>query len=343
MASSNLQLGRARLVSHPRLFSSTELVSVAVLLRQRGLSDNDLLQHGVTRADLSDPSRRISLHQALETLRLAHEIFDEDLSIVAGAQLHVSTYGIAGFALLSSATLMEALRCIQRYWPLFNLKYRLNIIECDDVVRVTMEDRFGVLRKEPEVFAMLEIAKLMTLCRDLAGPRCAPVRIGVSIDSEGLSLISRAEIVKSEVCFLDIPAAATHVPLAQANSAIHRNIVSMCDGLIDDLFKESLLVRRIKSHLTQLENGAPTSPEIAVKLCMSERTFRRRLREAGTSYKRLLDEVRMERAEQYLLDDSVTADLIAERLGYTEATNFLHAFKRWTGSTPRMFCPKMEA
>lgn len=45
----------------------------------------------------------------------------------------------------------------------------------------------------------------------------------------------------------------------------------------------------------------------------------------------LQDEVRHALAEEPL----TTRGIIAERLGYGELSNFIHAFKRWKGMTPR--------
>ena len=36
-----------------------------------------------------------------------------------------------------------------------------------------------------------------------------------------------------------------------------------------------------------------------------------------------------------LLDSQLTVDDVALRLGYAEASSFIHAHRRWTGRTPR--------
>ncbi|MFE2994474.1 helix-turn-helix domain-containing protein [Nocardia sp. NPDC059246] len=64
------------------------------------------------------------------------------------------------------------------------------------------------------------------------------------------------------------------------------------------------------------------------------RPLRRHLEAAGTSYRALLDEVRRTLAEEMLTATPLSVDDIAIRLGYAEATPFIHAFKRWTGTTP---------
>jgi AraC-like DNA-binding protein len=70
---------------------------------------------------------------------------------------------------------------------------------------------------------------------------------------------------------------------------------------------------------------------------MSSRTLRRRLDEEGTSFRSLLEEVRQALAEELLATGGLSLEEIAERLGYGEVSNFIHAFKRWKGVPPRQY------
>jgi AraC-like DNA-binding protein len=79
----------------------------------------------------------------------------------------------------------------------------------------------------------------------------------------------------------------------------------------------------------------PSLAEVASMLHLSPRTLRRRLAEEGTSYRTLLDEVRGQLAEELLLNEQLTVEEVAQRLGYAETSSFTHAFRRWTGQGPR--------
>jgi AraC-like DNA-binding protein len=70
---------------------------------------------------------------------------------------------------------------------------------------------------------------------------------------------------------------------------------------------------------------------------MSVRTLRRRLREEGSSYRELLDEIRFGLARDYLTDTRLPLEEISELLGYSEPGNFSHAFRRWSGQSPRLY------
>lgn len=96
-------------------------------------------------------------------------------------------------------------------------------------------------------------------------------------------------------------------------------------------------VSRVRKQFADLDAHVPTLAEVARALAVSERTLRRRLREYGTSYSELLQEVRRNSALTALVYSSLTVDQIAAQLGYTETTNFRHAFRRWLGDSPHAF------
>ena len=70
---------------------------------------------------------------------------------------------------------------------------------------------------------------------------------------------------------------------------------------------------------------------------MSEATLQQRLAERGTSFQELLDDTRCELAIGYLHQPALTVTEIAFLLGFTDASNFTRAFKRWKGVPPSNF------
>ena len=67
---------------------------------------------------------------------------------------------------------------------------------------------------------------------------------------------------------------------------------------------------------------------------MTVRTLQRHLQQAGTSYQEILDQLRRELAEHYLIRSELAVQDIAHYLGFTESRSFHRSFKHWTGMTP---------
>ena len=73
---------------------------------------------------------------------------------------------------------------------------------------------------------------------------------------------------------------------------------------------------------------------VAALFSMHRRTFNRRLAAYGTCFKELADESRFELARQMLEESSYAVGDAADTLGYADASAFIRAFRRWTGTTP---------
>ncbi|MDW3224675.1 MAG: AraC family transcriptional regulator [Paracoccaceae bacterium] len=78
--------------------------------------------------------------------------------------------------------------------------------------------------------------------------------------------------------------------------------------------------------------------ELANTMGLKPWNLQRELKAAGTSFHRIRNDICKEVAiEQVEAGSEPIAD-IAASLGYSTASNFSRAFRKWTGATPRRFC-----
>jgi AraC-like DNA-binding protein len=89
--------------------------------------------------------------------------------------------------------------------------------------------------------------------------------------------------------------------------------------------------------------GVPSAPAVASKLGLKPRTLHRLLVKQGTSFTRLLEAKRYDRAKQLLRDPVAPILSIAWSLGYADASAFSRAFRRWSGMTPNEWRKSTES
>ena len=96
----------------------------------------------------------------------------------------------------------------------------------------------------------------------------------------------------------------------------------------------------VKSWIQQCiveERQPPKLELLADVLGYHPQKLRRQLDHEGSSYQELKLQVRRDLAIRYLNHNDISVESVAEKVGYTEASSFVRAFKNWTGLTPQQF------
>jgi AraC-like DNA-binding protein len=88
---------------------------------------------------------------------------------------------------------------------------------------------------------------------------------------------------------------------------------------------------------SSLIDTRPTARTVAADLAMSGRTLQRRLHAEGTTFRELLNEVRVDLAKELLAAEELSVQTVSDRVGFSEVAAFRRAFKRLTGVTPSAF------
>lgn len=328
-----------------KIFSTAEILAAANVA---GCDEHQLSQclaaGGLSLADLYNPQSRISLNQHAHI----HGAFQDScnnplLGLETGKRLHLTSYGIVGFALLSSATLREALAVAAQFGLLMNFKLGLHINEDEQTVSLELSDQYGLSNGPDGFWYYLEISKLITLLQDILGLgfKCEGIELAIDAPYEeqdrvrtSLGVDVRFNCDRTAIRFADEWLDAR---LAQANSITHASCKATCQAQVREVIQKYDLSYQVQNLLLGSGHCIASLSDIANRLHLSPRTLRRRLDALGTSYNALLVEVRKKLAIRYLLNTPMTTEAISEQLNYSDAANFRHAFKRWTGRSPREY------
>jgi AraC-like DNA-binding protein len=91
---------------------------------------------------------------------------------------------------------------------------------------------------------------------------------------------------------------------------------------------------RVRDVLLREPRHIPGQEDVAAALHVSARTLRRHLDEEGTSFRAVVEQTREYLAEELLVTAGLSVEQVADRLGYSESSSFVHAFRRWKGASP---------
>ena len=127
------------------------------------------------------------------------------------------------------------------------------------------------------------------------------------------------------------------MPILNANPNLFALFTQHADTLLAKLHSASLTTRVKREIVTLLKGEEPALATVADRLAMGVRTLQLHLKEEGTTYQQLLDEVRQSLAVQHLREAYLSTNDIAYLLGFAEPSVFFRSFKKWTGKTPGTF------
>ncbi|MFE3052602.1 AraC family transcriptional regulator [Nocardia sp. NPDC059239] len=328
------------------------VASVALMVgfaREHGVPAARMLQgSGLNEKQLANPDEQIDAHTELAVIRnLVRELGARpDLGLEVGRRYRITTFGIFGFACVSSPTLGEAISLALRY---LELSFTFCIPAArwrpgEFVARIHDERvpadvrRFLVERDVTAMFQMLS---------DLMGHRVELLRADFDFEPPPdlrlyTEIYGLTPNFEAEHNVFSMDPAILEQPLPQANEHTWAMCLAQCTELVSRRRARTGIAAEVRELLVPrcgLDGFAvpPGIDSVARDLNMSTRTLRRHLDAAGTSYRQLLDEVRRALAEEMLTATPLSVSDVAIRLGYAEASTFIHAFKRWTGTTPSAY------
>lgn len=326
--------------------STRSAASTLLLVRlgvERGLSERALLAGtGLTVDDLRRPGAEVDGEVELQVVaRLVEGVDDPELALEAGTRYHLTTYGIWGFALASSPTVGSALEVGARFVDLTFSFCRL-VVEQDDVeLRLVLDD--APVPPELRAFVVLrDVVALRTIVSELTAGSLPVRRVALALPAPASTARYR-ELFGVDVDFgadrhvaaLDL--SALDLPLPQADESTAALTEQQCRALLERRRARSGLAGQVRDLLTAAPGDMPSQLQVAAALAVSERTLRRQLGLEGTSYRALVEEVRVTLAEELLATGGLSVEQVARRLGYAETASFTHAFTRWKGLSPRAF------
>ncbi len=303
-----------------------------------------LAQTGVSIHQLNDPFAQVEATQELQLVTNiinAYGGYQPVLGLEAGRFYHLDTYGIWGFALLSSPTLKAAIDLGLRYFDLAFSFTRVSlqqqgheaILKVDGNLIPAFCRQFLIERDMSSMITMLqELFNTKTPLRQVCFDYAPPTDISPYKKTFGITPQFNAPFtgVVFEEHFLNSTLPQHHL----GSSTLYE---AQCKQLLSQRQQRSGISATVRNLLICHPQDMPSMEVVAAHLCISSRTLRRQLKLEGVSYRELLDEVRMTLAEELLKTGALTLEEIAIRLGYSEVSNFLHAFKRCKQQTPSQF------
>ncbi len=305
------------------------------------LAARGLLPEFLTRSLTSSrPEDRVPLRTALAMLDGGVAISnDPDLGLRAALRNSLSV-PLLEYAAASSSTVRESLNTLARYIMVVNEGFD---------IRLTVEGPCAVLEfnddRMPMGRAAIDFALGSFYLRRMLWGVVAPndaVRCQVWFRySHPLDTSVHDTLFKRAILVFDasrhaivFPADRLDLPTRRPDPVLHDLLVQSIDEQMMKLSTEMRVTPQVRAILREGIATNGSAEFVSERMGVSPRTLCRRLTSEGTSFQKLLDEVRCGLALRHLIGERMSVSQTAQRLGYSEANSFHRAFRRWFGTSP---------
>jgi AraC-like DNA-binding protein len=310
----------------------------------QGVPPATLLQGtGLSADQLTDAAARISHRQKIAVFGRVRELTRAtDVGLRAGQRQRLADFGMYGYALATCTTFREAVdfgvRHVRVAGPVLEKRYRvegghaifegIDFLDLGDLLPLVTEFWFS------SIHALLRgILERPFESQRLILPYAPPPHAAVYEEIFSCPVTFDAKVMEWHFDPRMLDWACPN-----ANPITTRICREFCERLLASFGTgESELVRRIRTICLDNIGVGLTAEGMAARLHVSPRTLHRHLSDDGTNYQAIVDEVRRHVASEYLRKSALGVEEIAARVGYSDASNFRKAFKRWTSVSPARY------
>lgn len=297
--------------------------------------------------DLEDVDRWVDLEAASNVWEQAVRISDNQyLGLHIGQSSNPYVVGVVGYLMESSPDLGTAIEHLTGFNAVFAdmFQYRYEL----------KEDRFIMYYEPSDIWWLnyphtarqaieTSMARTIAIIQDFTGKKILPLKATVKYALVGDESIYEKHL-KTRVSFnesdnaLYFDKTIWNLPVKSYNKTLHQYFKGLAEEQLTHLKKEESLNYQVKRYLlSNVNQQLPSIEQTAEHLELNVRTMQRRLKQEGLTFQQLTDTVRKDLAIDVLRKQKGKIEEVAHFLGYSEASVFRRAFKRWTGLTPSVF------
>ncbi|RJQ66970.1 AraC family transcriptional regulator [Pseudonocardiaceae bacterium YIM PH 21723] len=312
-----------------------------------------LVGTGLTVDELDRADDAVEASQELAVARnLVGELGDRPgLGLEVATGLGLNSFGLLGFALLSSPTVGDAARIGLRYLNLCHVFVTVSVTVGLNGVRVAFDDddlpedvRPFLVERDLAIIIGVLMAGIFGTEAVTRGP---DIQLELSLGAErgrplGEQLSPLSVSYGRPRSVLTFPADLLSAPAPMPDDATARLCERQCHEVVQHRRERHGLAAQVRGRLLRDPGSMPSATDIAAELHVDRRTLHRRLADEETSFRALREETLHGLAAEMLTVLHLSVEETAQRLGYATASAFTHAYTRWAGSPPSRHLPRTE-
>ncbi|HEX8283089.1 MAG TPA: AraC family transcriptional regulator [Pyrinomonadaceae bacterium] len=300
---------------------------------------------GLDPARLEDADNEIPFERLLALAECGARLTGDDaFGLHVGERTDAKAYGLLGYVTINRRNFGEALGAMIRYQQIRTKAVEFTLEVSGAAAHLAYHYRAATpappaRRQESEEM----LSTMMRVGRGLTGVDWSPREVHFE-HARPADVSEHARIFRAPVHFgapltkLVFDTSILELPLVGADPTLGSLLERQAEESLAGAARRGGFAGRVREVIKEgLPGGEARIDAACRRLGVSPRTLQRKLREEGTTFQELLEDVQRALAEFYLRKSEVAICEVSYLTGFSQSSTFHRAFRRWTGRTPGEF------
>jgi AraC-like DNA-binding protein len=314
------------------------------IAERRGLSRSELLRAAQLSSEVLDaPDAWIPRSTMYQICELALDLTgDPALGLHWAERLGEHSFVPISHLIVHAATLRQSFDALANFYRLFSDQPSYQFIEQEGKMTVRYQRMPGESLRVQRLASEMMVVGFFRLVRCFS-PDARPEQVcfdyaAPPYESEYQRLLDNAARFDQPFTGVVLDSALLDLPAPNKDEDVHEALLALAERRLLHITKRMPYALRVRDFLVRYGWRERSDMEsVAHALGLSVRSLRRRLSEEGKSYAAVSNEALGIVAKHLLRDKQRTIQETAYEMGFSDASAFHRAFKRWTGTTPSVF------
>jgi len=280
----------------------------------------------------------LAQYKKLTGLILTHVSVDALICSVSD-NVEVTQHGLLGLLVMCGLTVRHAVKALMRFYKMQAKIVQLDFHEDDEYASIVIKPVVDLGKAEVFTVSMGLLA-LLKAKQQLVGDKDFKDALYFTASADEFGVLQQHLLpvtchFSQPECRIIFPQSHLDVKIKSGHEPTFEYLSQQCEKVIGN---DSIsLADTVRNVLVEVVHKFPTQRQVAQILAVSPRTLSRQLKREGCTFQYLLDQERIIRAKQSLLETDSNITRIANDLCFTDASHFSKVFKRCTGLSPTQY------
>ena len=292
------------------------------------LTVEDLLN---SETKIEDPLEIAIIENALEILP-----DKAGYGLTVGQSLRITNFGIWGLAILTSPDVRAAFETMSRFSQISIMLSKASMEQKGEEIYFTLNMRHLPRKIHEFMFERYYMMTINFLKEMLPGYSFDKFKIYLpfsnhTYEKQLKELTGLCVYPKQNSFSIVAHKSLLKVPFPKTDPLAHSHFIAECEGMLNSHKSLPNYAQRVREYILRESAFSPSLDKVAESLCISDRTLKRRLHEEQHSFSEVVLDTKMTLAKELLVTACLPVKVVSARLGYSEPSSFMRAFKKWWG------------